>query len=311
MRRRRLLAGLGGLGLLGACGMDAPPATPLPPLDLPAGSPLQSLGGLLLNRGVIGFRGLSGLHIGPDLALAAVSDTGRWLKARLVLGQDDHPLGLEGLSSGRLSDGLVIGLPGRFSRDAESLARLPDGTWLVGFERWHRIRAYDDIAGWGRPAEAPPGLLRAPLNAGLESLAVLADGRWLAITEGLKDGERNLLRGWVGVPGQWNAFSYRATPGFVPTDAAPLPDGGALVTERRFSLLGGFKGRLRRLSAASLKAPRPGAILVPETLLDTLPAENWEGVTSFPHNGRQLVAMVTDDNELFLQKGLLLLFAFR
>jgi hypothetical protein len=314
LNRRRLLAALGGLGLLAACAPDWPPATPLPPLALPADSPLESLGGLLLNRAAIGFGGLSALHIGPDLALTSVSDTGRWLQATLVLDAAGHPQGLADLRDGALSDGLLIGLPSRFSLDAESLARQPDGTWLVGFERWHRIRAYDGIAGWGRPVEGPPGLHRAPLNAGLESLAVLADGRWLAITEGLEESDPTLLRAWIGQPGQWTAISYRPTPGFVPTDAAPLPDGGVLVVERSFSLLRAtFRGRLRRLSAASLAAPRPGDILAPETLLDdaALPHENWEGVTSFPYGGRQLVAMITDDNELFLQKGLLLIFAFR
>ncbi|QTI80537.1 esterase-like activity of phytase family protein [Roseomonas marmotae] len=312
--RRRLLAALGGLGLLAACGTDTPPATPLPPLTLPADAPLVSLGGLLLNRGVMGFGGLSGLHVEPDLGLTAVSDNGRWLRARLVLDEAGQPEGLAELRSGRLSDGRIFSLPAKLSRDAESLARTPEGTWLVGFERWHHIRAYDgDIAGWGRMVQGPPGLGRAPLNAGLESLTVLADGRWLAITEGFEESGGDLLRGWIGHPGAWTPISYRPTPGFLPTDLAALPDGGALLTERRFSLLGGFQGQLLRLPAAALARPSPGTILAGEVLLDAaaLPAENWEGVTSFPWRGRQLVALIADDNEFFLQQGMLLLFAFR
>jgi hypothetical protein len=280
---------------------------------LPAEAPLVSLGGLVLDRKVIGFGGLSGLHIDPELTLTAVSDLGHWLQARLVLDNSGRPQGLQDLRSGTLSDGLLVGLPGKLSRDAESLAQTADGTWLVGFEGWHRIRAYDRLSDWGRPAEAPPGLARSPMNAGLESLAVLADGRWLAVSEGLRDGDEVLLRGWIGRPGAWTSFSYRPGAGYVPTDAAPLPDGGALLTERAFSWLGGFQGRLVRLPAAALANPRPGAILVPEVLLDAaaLPTENWEGVSSFPWQGRQLVAIMTDDNEFFLQKGLLLIFAFR
>ncbi|RKK04573.1 esterase-like activity of phytase family protein [Pseudoroseomonas wenyumeiae] len=312
--RRRLLAALGGLGLLAACGADAPPATPLPPLTLPADSPLVSLGGLLLNRKAMGFGGLSGLHIDPDLTLTAVSDLGRWLQARLVLDEAGQPQGLEALRSGRLSDGLPIPLPGKLSRDAESLARLPDGTWLVGFERWHRIRAYDRIDGWGEPVEMLPGLRQAPLNGGLESLTVLADGRWLAVAEDLRLGDGGRLRRvWVGRPGDWTVLSYRPTPGYVPTDAAALPDGGAVLTERSFSLLGGFQGQLKRVPAAALANPAPDAVLEPEVLLDaaTLPMENWEDVASFSWRGRQFLALMTDDNEFFLQKGLLLLFAFR
>lgn len=311
--RRRLLAALGGFGLLAACGADAPPATPLPPIDLPADAPLVSLGGLLLDRKAIGFGGLSGLYVTPDLTLTAVSDLGRWLQARLVLNEEGQPQGLEALRSGRLSDGLPISLPGKLSRDAESLARLPDGTWLVGYERWHRIRAYDRIDGWGEPSEILPGLRQAPLNGGLESLTVLADGRWLAVAEDLRLGDSNLRRAWLGRPGAWTLLSYRPTPGYMPTDAAALADGGAVLTERSFSLLGGFHGQLKRVPAASLANPAPNAVLEPETLLDaaTLPTENWEGVASFPWRGRQLLVLMTDDNEFFLQKGLLLVFAFR
>jgi len=313
-RRRDLLTVLGGLLLPGVGGPAEPPATPLPPLALPASSPLVSLGGLLLNRAAIGFGGLSGLHIDAELTLTSVSDLGYWLQARLVLDDAGGPRALEAVRTGGLSDGLVFGLPGKVANDAESLARMPDGTWLVGFERWHRIRAYDDLSGWGRPAPSPPGLRDMPLNAGLESLAVLNDGRFLAISEGLKQDGDDLLRGWVGHPGTWVPISYRVSHGFVPTDATPLPDGGALVMERRFNIWDpGFSGRLKRLPAAALATPRPGAILEPETLLEAteLPRENWEGVTTFPWRGRQLVALLTDDNELFLQKGLLLLFAFR
>jgi hypothetical protein len=191
------------------------------------------------------------------------------------------------------------------------LARLPDGRFLVGFERWHRIRVYEGINGWGGPVDGPPGLSASPVNASLESLAVLADGRWLVITEGLEHAP-GLLRGWIGAPGAWTPLSYRPTPGFLPTDLAPLPDGGALLVERRFSLWErGFKGRLLHLPAARLAGP--DAVLTGDVLLDEaqLPRENWEGVSSFAWRGRRMVAMLTDDNELFLQRGLLLLFAVR
>ena len=311
--RRRSLA-LVAAGLLAACAPPhGPPAIPLPPLPLPAAHPLRSLGGLRLDRAVIGFGGLSGLHIGDDLQLTAVSDTGRWLRARLVLDATGPPQALAELDSGPLSDGLLLGLPGRFSLDAESLARLPDGRFAVGFERWHRIRVYDGIGGWGEPVAAPPGLAEAPLNASLESLAVLADGRWLLITEGLEHAP-GLLRGWVGRPGAWVPLSYRPTPGFLPTDLAPLPDGGALLVERRFNVWErGFKGRLLHLPAARLAGLGANNEMQAEVLLDDtqLPRENWEGVSTFWWNGQQIIVMMTDDNEFFLQQGLLILFAIK
>jgi len=314
--RRALLAGglaLGALGARAALRYIGEPATPLPPVPVPPGGPLEPRGGLLLNRHRIGFGGLSGLHVADDLTLTAISDLGRWLRARLVLDAAGRPLGLDGVETGRLRQDFPIPLPGSLGQDAESLARRADGTWLVGFERWHRICAYRTLESTCALVErAPPGLGGAPVNGGLESLTVLADGRWLAISEGLEAGPEPLLRAWIGQPGHWVPLRYHPSPNFVPTDACPLPDGGALVVERRFSVWqGGFSGRLLRLSAAQLANPAPEAVLKPEILLDELPRENWEAVSCFRHGGQTLVAMLADDNELFFQQGMLLLFAFR
>jgi hypothetical protein len=43
----------------------------------------------------------------------------------------------------------------------------------------------------------------------------------------------------------------------------------------------------------------------------TLPAENWEGVAVTRHEGRVVVALVSDDNESALQRSLMLLFELR
>lgn len=315
-RRRALVAGGLALGALGACATlryASAPASPLSPIPLPAGATLESCGGLLLNRHAIGFGGLSGLHVGDDLALTAVSDLGHWLRAQLVLDAAGRPLGLDAVETGRLRQDFPIPLPRAISLDAESLARDRDGSWLVGFERWHRICRYPSLEeSCERVPQAPPGLSGAPVNAGLESLAVLADGRWLAIAEGLEAGSRPLLRAWVGQPGEWLPLRYRPSPGFVPTDACPLPGGGALVVERRFSLWDrGFSGRLLRIPAEQLASPEAEATLEPELLLADLPRENWEGVSCFRRGERSMVAMLADDNEMFFQQGMLLLFAFR
>jgi len=38
------------------------------------------------------------------------------------------------------------------------------------------------------------------------------------------------------------------------------------------------------------------------------PAENWEGLATLRHDGRLLVAIVSDDNHTLTQRSLLLLF---
>lgn len=293
-------------------------ASPFALPGVPSAGPLRPLGGLLLDNVAIGFGGLSGLHLDAGLRLTAISDLGRFLTARLVLHEDGAPTSLAGLRTGRLRDGGGAPLPRGSAGDAESLARLPDGTWLVGFERWHRIRAYRRLDGPGAHVEAPPGIEEAPRNGGLESLAVLADGRWLAITERHGPAETPGLRhAWIGGPGagpgRWAPIAYRPTAAeFDPADATPLPDGGALVLERRFSLFGGFRGRLVRVPAAALAAARAGGVIEGEELLrlgPPWPADNWEGVSAVRlANGRTLVALVSDDNQSMLQQSMLLLF---
>ncbi|SDB37811.1 esterase-like activity of phytase family protein [Belnapia rosea] len=306
LSRRSLLATL----VLGACsrGGAQSPARILALSPLPAGSRLEALGGLELDDGVLGFGGLSALHIDDDLRLTAISDLGHWVTARLAL-REGRPEGLADLRTGPLRDGSGIPLRRGYGGDAESLARLPDGSWLVGFERWQRIRRYRDISGPGEYVEAPPGLEFAPRNGGLESLAVLPDGRWLAIAESfLPRGDESLRRAWIGGPGAWRRLVYRPAEGFNPADMAPLPGGGALVLERSFSIFAGFGGRVVRLSAAQLN----GAVLEGEEILRLdapVPRDNYEGITVFRHAGRTLVALVSDDNENMLQRTLLLVFA--
>ncbi|HWT10613.1 MAG TPA: esterase-like activity of phytase family protein [Roseomonas sp.] len=279
----------------------------IPPLALTG--PLRSLGGLDIDNASLGAGGLSGLHLDDDLLATVIDDRTRWAQARLVL-RDGLVAGLTPVASGPLNDGSGRPLPRGYAGDAEGLARLPDGTWLVSFERWHRIRAYRRLDGAGGYVEPPPGLDRAPANGGLESLALLADGRLLAITEELRPtGSPSLRQGWVGGPGDWAPLAYRPTEGFDPVDAAGLPDGGALVLERRFRWYSGFAGRLVRIPPGAIA---PGAVLAGAEILrmdgTPVPAENFEGVAALRHGGRTLVAIVADDNHMPNQRSLLLLF---
>jgi hypothetical protein len=317
--RRLLLASLAvalpGCAAAQPVGRPGPAATAFPLPDLPDNPMLRPLGGLEIERARLGFGGYSGLHVADDLTVSIVSDLARSAQLTLQLGEDLRPRGLRLDRIGWLRDGGGRALTRGFAGDAESLARLPDGGWLVGFERWHRIRRYADLDGAGTYVEAPPGIETAPANAGLETLAVLADGRWLALAEGMAVPESpGLTMGWLGGPGAWMPIAWRPGPDLSPVDAAPLPDGGALVLERGFSLLGGFSGRLTRLPAAALAAARPGSVLEGEEILrfaPPLPVDNFEGVSVFRHAGRLLVAVISDDNQNRLQRSLMLVFELR
>ncbi len=309
--RRIFLAALGAISAASAKAQNA--AQPFALSDVPG--PLRSLGGLVIDAAALGGGGFSGAHLAPDLTLTMISDRGHWAEARLLL-DGLTPVGLHPLRHGPLRDEAGKPIPRGFAGDAEALARLPDGTWLVAFERRHRIRAYRRLDGPGVYVAAPPGLEGAPANGGLESLAVLPDGRLFTIAETFTPPDRPELRhAWLGVPGRWTSLYWQPAPGFHPTDAAILPDGRALVLERRFSLLGGFGARLVMTAPYALRSAREGAVLRGETILmlddAPLPAENWEAVAVTRLGDQTLVALISDDNESILQRSLLLLFAWR
>jgi hypothetical protein len=270
---------------------------------------------LVIDAAALGGGGFSGVHLAPDLTLTMISDRGHWAEARLLL-DGLTPMGLYPLRHGPLRDEAGRPLPRGFAADAEALVRRPDGTWLVAFERRHRIRAYRRLDGPGLYVAAPPGLEGAPSNGGLESLALLQDGRLFAIAETFTPPERPDLRhAWLGQPGAWMPLYWQPSAGFHPTDAAILPDGSALVLERRFSLLGGFAAKLIRTAPDAFRTAREGAVLRGEVILTLndapLPAENWEGIAVTRYGDETLVALISDDNESVLQRNLLLLFALR
>ncbi|MBP0444215.1 esterase-like activity of phytase family protein [Roseomonas sp. SSH11] len=269
---------------------------------------LRPLGVLSINTQQLGTHSLSGLHVGADLTLTAVCDRGNWARARLVLAADGAPLRLENPSSGPLRDPAGRSLPRGALGDAECLAALPDGSWLVGFERLHRIWRYQDIDGPARPVDAPEAIRRQPYNAGLESLGVLPDGCWLMISEGHRIGMDATLRtSWIGRPGRWHRLNYRTSPGYDPSDLCPLPDGGALVLERRFHPFNGdwFSARIKRIPPIGTAPDLLEGQLVAE-LAPPLPTDNWEGISAFLHDGRPLVAIVSDDNDMPFQRSLLM-----
>ncbi|HYD63920.1 esterase-like activity of phytase family protein [Azospirillum sp.] len=294
--------------------------------------PLAEVGpataGGLAFRGAIevtgtGARSLSGLVVDDSgRRFTAVSDNGKLVRGRLLYDEAGRLAGAADLSVRTLpGTRFVTGRPRR--SDSEDLARLPDGGWLVSFERDHRIERYggggDGPSGSPTELPPPPGLEDAPFNGGIEALAALPDGRVLALEEG-DDNGRPERRGWIGqmplsLPRAWQPVTYRAAPGFRPTGAAALPSGDVLVLERRVSLLGGWGGRITRVPAASL---RPGATLAGTTLVgeemarleSPLPADNYEGISAVTGpRGETLVFVVSDDNTNPLQRTLLLMFA--
>jgi hypothetical protein len=263
--------------------------------------------------------GVSGLLVDDALRLTAVTDTGLWLTARIVIAAD-RLAGVEDLVVAPIQDGAGQPLPRGRMGDAESLARLPDGSLLVGFERWHRIRRFASPTAPGLFFPTPPGLEVAPGNEALETLTTLADGRLLAIEEGRDDDTPR--RAWLGGPALggaagWAQLTYQAALGFRPTDAAGLPAGGpsaggALVLERSFSPWRGFGSRIAHLGAAALAGAAAGTTLRPVEVARIEPpllSDNYEAIAVARRQaGGLYVFLASDDNFNALQRTLLLAF---
>ena len=213
---------------------------------------LRYAGGVELTSPAANFGGLSGLSVTADgQAITAVSDRGLWFTGRLERNAQGELTGVANAALFPIRDGSGDPVAIRNqTHDAESLAR--DGhRFIVGFERRHRLWRYDATQLDNARAEAlpaPPGLSNAPVNGGIEALAVLGPGRYLAVAEELETADGN-LRGWLFADGAWQDVTYEQLPGWKPTAFTVLPDGDVLAAERHFTRLGGFTAQTGRSSS--------------------------------------------------------------
>lgn len=312
---RATLALLAALATTPAAAADIVVETRPVPLvaDRPGITGVDSLawrGGLELASRDDRFGGLSALDLSPEGRLYAVGDQGHLFAFRPAIDGDGRLVGIGDVAIWPLhgADGRALA-GSKAESDAEALAFDGDG-FLVGFERAHRMLHYRD-AGDRRPEtrRSPPGLDAAPSNSGIETLVRLPDGRLLALTEGLVGGV-DLLVGWLGDGGAWRAVTYRLHDGYLPTDAAALPDGDVIVLERRYTPLDGSRARLRRIPAAAL-AGTPSTALDPPaiaTLEPPMTVDNFEGLAIVESGGERRLFILSDDNFNRRQRTLLMMF---
>jgi hypothetical protein len=258
------------------------------------------------------FGGLSGLSIGADGKLYAVSDRGYWVSAQMNFDADGRLIDLTNwnIQPIRSTTGAPVTGP---LYDAEALARAPDGSFLVAFEQIHRIWRYPPppatFDSLPVPVPVPSELAEAPANGGLESITVLPDGRILAITEEFPNADRS-FKGWLLEEGRFAELSYLPSDGFEASDCAALKNGDVIVLERRYVPFGILSARLKLVKANDI---RPGAKLIGEELLrlqSPLDVDNFEGVAvqEDPIKGTTIY-LVSDDNYNPFQRTLL--FQFR
>ncbi|HXV81120.1 MAG TPA: esterase-like activity of phytase family protein, partial [Candidatus Binatia bacterium] len=177
------------------------------------------------------FGGLSGLAIGTDKRLYAVSDAGYWLSAQMILDPEGKLVDLtEWIIEPILS---ITGAPVRKPlHDAEALTRDSDGSFIIAFENVHRVWRYSPppLTFHSLPISLPipAEVSKAPRNGGIEGLAILRDGRLLALTEEFRNSDGS-YKGWLIDGERFFEVSYLPPEGFRVTDCAALSNGDVIV----------------------------------------------------------------------------------
>ena len=266
---------------------------------------LRFRGGLVLNSDDPRFTELSALLVSADgRRFVSVTDQGYWVRGGLVYDDRGNLTGVANVTVEVLGSPDGRTLSDQLGRDSESLSPAPDGGTVVAFEGVHRLWLYPSDGGRPVVITPPADLSRAPRNGGVEALTLLADGRFLVLTERFATEGGNV--GWIGGEPGWSRLTYATGGGFKPTGATTLPGGDVLVLERRYPPIG---VRIQRLAKETIV---PGATLEGEVIArleGSLTVDNMEGIDSRQGpGGETLVYVLSDDNANPLQRTYLLMF---
>ncbi|MES1200462.1 MAG: esterase-like activity of phytase family protein [Pseudomonadota bacterium] len=274
---------------------------------------LSFRGGLELTSRDFAFGGLSGLVVGDDLSVVAITDNGDWFQGKLTL---DDVGRLVGVADGQMA--LMRGTNGKpfeskEAGDSEDITRLPDGRYAVSFEQIQKVRIYNlPRDGPFGHAEWGPELARArtlPNNEGLEALTTDADG---ALLVGAEHGDRRGHMIWrapldAAAPVQPVA-RLRMGVGFGLAGFARLPDGDIIALERFYAPVVGVRIRLERLDGAALRQGRVAAREI-AYFQPPLAIDNFEGVSAVRRaDGGTRLYLISDNN--FSARQRTLLYAF-
>lgn len=265
--------------------------------------PLLLTGAWALSSRSRGLGGYSALIARGDNSLLAASDAGGLLAI-------EHP-GTRAMEA-RFRD--IIGSAERDKRDADAEALTYDpasGRIWVAYEGSNAIEALTpDLAPIRR--RLPIAMENWRSNAGPESFARLADGRFVAIAEVVRRGE-TYNRGVVfsGDPtagAKGDEFRFAAPEGFRPVDMTQVPSGEVLFLLRRidWAVPPRFVSAIVRLDPAELAT---GTVWRPEAMLSLprgMPNDNFEGIAATGlADGTAALWLVSDDNFSAFQRSLL------
>ncbi len=322
----RLLLTLAATLALAACSPSAaqndtwsPIALTVTPFTMPEQvGELTFRAGFVLDSPQARFGGLSDLHVFDDGRLLAITDSGEWFLAELIVDPvTGLPMGLANPRMALMRNEAGEPFPNKQTGDSEDLAVLPDGRIAVSFEQTQSIRIYD-LFGAGPMAPSQPGPALAGTdrlgpNRGLEALAVLPNGDLLIGAErGSRAGASPVWRAPLsGTAPVASAHRIRPPFGYGLTAWDATPEGRILLTQRFYAP--GLGTRIRVLEAA-LEDPEPDLGFTELAILAApLEVDNVEGLAVQPlpdgPSGPALrIYLITDDNFSDSQRTLLFVF---
>lgn len=235
------------------------------------------------------YGGLSALHMNDaGTGFLAMSDRGEWFTGTVVRNADGAIVDLTVTPPQRIKTTVTKGND-RPSRDSEGLAIGPDGEIYVSFEGVARVSRFDNLDGSEMPLPRVQDFKGLQGNAGLEALAIDADGALYTIPErsGRFDRPFPVFR---YQDGQWTIpFEIPRTESYLIVGADFGPDGQLYILERDFNGIG-FYSRVRRIDLAAGTA---------ETLLETgLGVHgNLEGISIWENAaGDTIMTLIADNN---------------
>lgn len=253
----------------------------------------EHFGSWTWDTGVPGLYGFSALELSEDgTAFTVMGDGGQIVRGKIHR-EDGRIAGLRQWLFTALHDTSGAPIDVLEGRDSEGLAIAPGGEAYVSFEGKHRVWAYPDIEGPARALPIPRDFNGFPENAGLEALAVDAQGTLYALPE-RSGGLTDPFPVYRFRQGTWDIpFHIDRRGEFLPVGADFGPDGLFYLLERRFLGVLGLQSRVRRFAIEG------DTIGQEQTLFETLPRthDNLEGIAVWSDGeGHIRLTMISDDN---------------
>ena len=194
------------------------------------------------------FGGFSGLEFSADgMSFIALSDAAALVVGHVVRNERGAIVAVETPAPPlRLRDETGQALVDPYA-DSEGLARAPDGTLFISFEREHRVAHYRWDGALLGALPVPADFADFEQNSGLEGLAIAPNGALFTLPEGIAVGMRRdqVYRFFNGTWTKPFEISEDAT--WRPVGADFDPEGRLYILERDFWPLVGSRSRLRRI----------------------------------------------------------------